>query len=143
METHPHWCLTIQGNYAGLSEATRQMRNFLKKQGQRDSLIYALETTLEEIVTNAVKYGFAGISEPHVRIEVGLQNGRVDLVIEDNAQPFDLTRVPEPDKNRSLEEMPIGGLGIHLVRSLTEGMAYTRTADYNRLRVSLPSEESK
>jgi anti-sigma regulatory factor (Ser/Thr protein kinase) len=139
MENHPHWRLAIQGDYTGLSEATRQMRAFLASHGLGDSIIYALETTLEEAVTNAVKYGFAGVSSPRIEIVVTLQDNRVDLVIEDNAHPFDPTLVPEPGKNRTLEEMPVGGLGIHLVRSLTEGMHYTRTADSNRLHVWLPT----
>jgi anti-sigma regulatory factor (Ser/Thr protein kinase) len=62
------------------------------------------------------------------------------LLIEDNGAAFDPTEAPDPEVNRSLEDMPIGGLGIHLVRELTDGFDYQRINDCNQVRVWVQRE---
>jgi anti-sigma regulatory factor (Ser/Thr protein kinase) len=68
---------------------------------------------------------------------VGLQadDARVELLIEDEGKEFDPTSVPEPEMNRPLERMPIGGLGIHLIRELTDGLEYHRRGQINAVRI--------
>ncbi len=44
---------------------------------------------------------------------------------------------PAPDLNRPLEERPVGGLGIHLVRQLAEDCRYDRVDGRNRVTVTL------
>jgi anti-sigma regulatory factor (Ser/Thr protein kinase) len=40
------------------------------------------------------------------------------------APPFDPTRVPDPDLTLPLEERPLGGLGIYLIRQSVDKMVY-------------------
>ena len=56
------------------------------------------------------------------------------LVIKDHGAPFDPTQQTEVDIDAELDERPIGGLGIHLVKTIMDTVAYQRTDDgYNRL----------
>jgi serine/threonine-protein kinase RsbW len=53
--------------------------------------------------------------------------------VEDDGRPFNPLLHPAPDLTVPLEERPVGGLGIHLVRNLMDSLAYHREQDHNRL----------
>ena len=47
----------------------------------------------------------------------------------DETPLFDPTAVPPPDINLPLEERPLGGLGVHMMRQLTDVLLYRVTED--------------
>jgi len=53
-----------------------------------------------------------------------LEQGKLIVEVEDNGRPFNPLHVPEPDTKQSLEERPIGGLGVHFVGNLTDELEY-------------------
>ena len=55
------------------------------------------------------------------------------FVIRDKGKPFDPTAQDEADTTLSLEERPIGGLGIYLVRQLMDSINYERIDGQNVL----------
>jgi serine/threonine-protein kinase RsbW len=83
---------------------------------------------LNEAAVNSVRHGYQG--QPgwlHVEI---WRNGR-SLVVKqvDAAPPFDPTTVPSPDITQPLALRPLGGMGVHMMRSLTDELHYELTAD--------------
>ena len=55
----------------------------------------------------------------------------LDLVLVDDGDPFDPFTAPVPDLAASIEERDIGGLGVHLVRTLATRFAYERADGRN------------
>jgi serine/threonine-protein kinase RsbW len=91
---------------------------------------------LEELFTNAVTHGYGDHSETG-NITVALQLGvcRIEIDFIDDGRPFDpLSRDP-PDLDAPENERAVGGLGIHLVRSLVDEAHYRREGGRNRLRL--------
>jgi anti-sigma regulatory factor (Ser/Thr protein kinase) len=60
--------------------------------------------------------------------------------VTDDGHPFNPLELPEPNTHLPVEDRPIGGLGIHLLKKMSDRMAYARTDGKNRLtlRKSLP-----
>ena len=53
-------------------------------------------------------------------------------MIADSGKPFDpLEDAPVPDVDAPIDERPIGGLGIYLVRNMMDDMQYRREGDRN------------
>jgi serine/threonine-protein kinase RsbW len=127
--------LVIEAVIGELAPASAQIRRFLRKHAVDNSAIYAIEMALEELVSNAIKYAFPSARKGSISIEASITPRRAGLLVEDDGQTFDPTAAPVPDIHRSLDEMPIGGLGIHLVRELTDSFAYERINDRNQVRV--------
>jgi serine/threonine-protein kinase RsbW len=50
----------------------------------------------------------------------------IRVEVEDDATPFNPLEVPAPDLDRPLDERLVGGLGIHLVRQVMDGLDYQR-----------------
>ena len=88
--------------------------------------LYAVNLALDEVVTNVVLYGFeisAG-QEVAVRVETTGDDLRSEVV--DGGREFNPLNAPLPDLTAALEERALGGLGIHLVRSLMDRVEYRR-----------------
>jgi anti-sigma regulatory factor (Ser/Thr protein kinase) len=134
-EAEPRLCFEIEAALKELSPASARVRSFLSERGVDRAAIFAIETVIEEIVTNAIKYAFRSPGKGQIIIEAFATDSRAELILEDNGDAFNPTEAPDPQVNRSLEDMPIGGLGIHLVRELTDGFDYQRINDRNRVQV--------
>lgn len=93
---------------------------------------------VEELLTNLLKYGYQGRAEPgaaEVRLVLG--EGRLTIEIIDDGCAFDPFAAPEPDFNQPLESLPVGGLGLRIVRLLTEGARYSHVNDRNHTCLTL------
>ena len=75
---------------------------------------------------------------PHeIAVCISLASGEAVLCIEDDGHPFDPLAVPPVDTNQPINERPIGGLGIPLIRKMAKAISYQRLADKNRLEVRI------
>jgi phosphoserine phosphatase len=82
-----------------------------------------VDLALEELFTNAVKYGRP--SEAPLRIDISRIAGGVEVTLTDtDADFFDVTRAAEVDTSLPLESRKPGGLGIHLVGKLVDSIEY-------------------
>ena len=100
-----------------------------------DECSYRVHLALEELVLNVMDYGYDDDSSD-IEINIISNNESVTMEIVDSGKPFDpLHDAPEPDLDASVNERRIGGLGVHLVRTLMDQMHYKRENDQNRLTI--------
>ena len=92
-----------------------------------------LNLALEEAVANVMLYAYPEGTRGSVEIETTLASGTLTFRIIDSGKPFDPTAAPDVDLNAGLEERPVGGLGIHLVRTIMDAVSYERKNDQNIL----------
>lgn len=92
-----------------------------------------LQLVVEELFLNVVTHGYPKGPGP-VRLSLSpIADGFV-LVVEDEGPPYNpLVDSPVPDLDADIEDRAIGGLGVHLVRSMTSKQRYERIGDCNRL----------
>ena len=64
------------------------------------------------------------------------------MVYTDDGVPYDPTAEEEPDVTLAMEERPVGGLGLHMVRKMTPYMTYERAEDENRLTLGFDIGQS-
>lgn len=93
----------------------------------------------EEVASNAMDHGMDPGERERQQILVDIERSGARLALEfrDTGRPFDPLSVPPPDLEAGILDQPIGGLGVHLVRSLAESVSYAREEPYNILRVVL------
>ena len=98
----------------------------------------SLNLAVEEWVVNVISYAYPeGTTPEGVELTADVNDGVLTLVIRDHGTAFDPTQQDEINIDAKLEERRIGGLGIHLVRTIMDTMAYERTADgYNVLTLT-------
>lgn len=117
---------------SSLPGALASVTGALERLGVPDGAVRALELAVDEAVTNIILYGYPS-SNGRIWISCGVEGGMVRVQIEDEGVPFDPTEAAEPDLERDADERPIGGLGIHLIREMTDELRYERRDGRNIL----------
>ena len=125
---------TLARNLSDYLTTADEVQRLCAENGLPNSVIFKVRLVLEELVLNLIEHA-VGSEAICIDIQLDLEPGRVVLVLEDNAAPFDPRSAPAFDKTKPLEERQPRGMGIHLVRSMTEGLTYERIDSRNRLRV--------
>lgn len=92
-----------------------------------------MNLALEEAVVNVMNYAYPAGTRGSVNIKAEIDDMGLTFVITDQGVPFDPTARDEADVTLSAEERPIGGLGIFLVRSIMDSIAYERINGQNVL----------
>ena len=114
-----------------------QLGIFVKQVGESLSIDKALtgkiRLAVEEAVVNVMEYAYPKGSKGEVSIRAVSNGKRLKFVITDSGIPFNPTKVAAANTMLSVEERPVGGLGILLVRELMDSINYERIDGKNVL----------
>lgn len=116
-------------------------KSFNADSSLRDKLNLILEEALVNVISYAYPQGQSG--EIELKIFGNTEKSEIIFRITDKGKPFDPTEVPEPDIDASLDQRPIGGLGIFLVRNLSDKIEYRREDGKNILTITLLLKNSE
>jgi anti-sigma regulatory factor (Ser/Thr protein kinase) len=111
-----------------------EVEDYVSQARLSPALVFKVRLVLEELVLNLIEHG-TGSPTGRIDLRIDIEPIGVVLALEDDGDPFDPRSAPPFDKTRPLEERAPRGMGIQLVRSLTQEMAYDRAGPRNRLRV--------
>ena len=125
----------LHNKFSELSLLNQTLMEFGRHHGLAPTVVHDLNLALEEILTNIISYGYTDSQEHEIRVRLSMRPGEVKVEVEDDGQSFNPLAAPEPHTAKALEERIIGGLGIHLVRTLMDGLEYKRQADRNILTI--------
>jgi len=108
-----------------------------------DPVRQSVSIVLDEMLNNIISYAYQGEKEKEIDIQVELAGNRLVITLKDGGVPFNPFSRETPDTSESLEEREIGGLGIHLVRSMMDEYNYQRQISKNVVTlVKLLEDES-
>jgi len=95
---------------------------------------FPFELSLEELFMNVAMHGSAGAETPRtVVLALRADGTTVTTVIEDDGVAFDPLNAPPPDLESDIEDRPIGGLGVYLVKEMMDRVDYARVDGRNRV----------
>jgi|SRR5665213_2029157 len=112
--------------------------SFCRSLGPAPKALFSLHVALEEAVTNVIRHGYQD-GLPH-RFTLALMvapGGRLKAILTDDAPPYDPMARPPVDTSLPFEQRPIGGLGVHLVKTLMDSVRYERRDGNNILTMEL------
>jgi len=114
-------------NFPAELEQMALMRKFVEEtatawQADPDELADVV-LAVDELATNSTLHGYRGRSGD-IELKMRRTGADLEIVLRDRAAAFDPTQVPPPDMSLPLEDRPIGGLGLHLVRHMVDELRY-------------------
>jgi anti-sigma regulatory factor (Ser/Thr protein kinase) len=124
---------TVTNRLEEIKRASELIDAFGAAQGLPAEIIFRINLALDEIVTNIINHAYADQAGHEISIGVALEDDGVSVRVEDDGRAFNPLEVPTPDLTLTLAERPIGGLGIHLVRSMMDALEYRRENGRNIL----------
>ena len=127
--------LTLANDPAEVARVTTEVTKLVEPFDPPPRAQFVIDLVLEEMVLNVIKHAFDDASPHEILVDVTASETEVLIRIEDDGRPFDPVHATEPDLTLPVEQRPIGGLGIHLVRKMAQGMTYARVDNRNVLNV--------
>ena len=125
--------IKLHNKLSELASANQTVTEFGRQHGIPENVLHDLNLALGEILTNIISYGYTDSGEHEITVRLSIEPGEMRVDVEDDGQPFNPLEAPEADTTNPLEERAVGGLGVHLVRKLTDGLEYQRHEGKNSL----------
>jgi anti-sigma regulatory factor (Ser/Thr protein kinase) len=105
----------------------------LKRHYVLDNTIEAyLGIVIDEVVSNVYNNN---TETTRINIDVAVSSNCITLLFADYGIPFNPLENPPPNTMATVEERIVGGLGIHLVRTLSNSVTYSYANNTNVLTI--------
>ncbi len=120
-------------------DALERINDALEAIGQEEEwppdLLFTTNLVLEELGLNIINHAYGG-ERSEFEMIITSEDSSLTLELIDSGPPFNpLHDAPTPDLEASIEDRPIGGLGIHLVKTMMDELEYRREHDKNHLKM--------
>jgi anti-sigma regulatory factor (Ser/Thr protein kinase) len=117
--------LRIVNDLAELARVAERVDEFCAGAEIPADCAFKLNIALEELLTNTISYGYADAGRHEISLAIAREGDDLVAAISDDGQPFNPLEAAPPDLESPLEERRIGGLGVHLVKTMMDEVAYT------------------
>lgn len=128
--------IQIDNRIEEIARVASEVEAFGAESGLPRSVVDDLSVALDEVISNAIAYGYSDSRDHRIAIGLSFDGKAVTAEISDDGAPFDPLKVPPPTLQGNIEERQIGGLGIHFVRSLMDACDYARKDGRNILTLT-------
>ncbi len=101
-------------------------------------VLQAADLALEEHISNLLHHGYGPSGEPgrhQIHLRLAVADGWLRIEVEDDGIAFNPLARPPVDTSIHPDDKPIGGLGVHLIRSFMDTVDYQRDGNHNILRL--------
>lgn len=124
--------ITLPNNIETIPQLNELIDIMCEEVGLDMAMTMNINLAVEEAVVNVMSYAYPN-STGNVQVDIKANPQTVVITLTDSGIPFDPTKKSEVDTTLSVEERPIGGLGIHLVRQIMDSIRYERSDNQNIL----------
>ena len=125
--------VTLVNDLSEIERLSGLVEAFGEAEGLPPDSIFKVNLALDEVVTNIIRYAHDDGRQHPISVRLAVEQDALTAEVEDDGRAFNPLDVPVPDIGASIEDRPIGGLGIHLVRSVMSSVEYRREDGRNVL----------
>lgn len=126
--------LTLRNDLAEIPRVADAVEAFCEPLEAPMKDLMAVQLALEETITNVINHGYRDGAAHTFTVELSSPvPDRIRMVVTDDAPAYDPLARPEVNLDLPIEDRPIGGLGVHLVKKLMQHARYERRANKNIL----------
>ncbi len=141
--TSPFSCGVLETTFVNSMEALQAVMqeadDFLEAHAATPKTAYAVRLALEELATNTIKYGYDDHDQHRIGVTLALGEPAMMTLTDDGHAFNPLTDAPPATLDGAVEDRPIGGLGLHMIKEMGMRLAYSRDDGRNVLHVTFPS----
>jgi len=127
--------ITLDNDVAQVTGLNQFVQSVTEELQLDKALSKRIKLAVEEVVVNIMDYAYVADTKGQVKVEAMANDERLRFILTDSGRSFDPTAVSRADTTLTVEDRPIGGLGILLVRNLMDSINYERIDGQNILRI--------
>jgi anti-sigma regulatory factor (Ser/Thr protein kinase) len=143
MELSAELAVVIANRSSEIPELAEGVDRFLRAFEVPEATIFQINLALDELLTNAISYGYSDDAAHAIRVGVSVACGQIDVRIVDDAAEFDPFARAPVDAAAEIEDRAIGGLGIHLVKEMMKRVDYRRIDGRNHVMLHQSFDAAK
>lgn len=128
-----HLELILANRQPEIARLQDELEKFAASHAFPKQSLHAVQLALEEHLTNIVRYAYDDSREHQIKVRVTFRPPELRIEVEDDGRPFNPLEHPAPNLALPLEQRPIGGLGIHMIRKSLDVLDYRRVNERNIL----------
>lgn len=126
--------LKVKAKMDNLDSLMDFFRNFVQQHSFTDEQLMKLELAFEEIVVNVINYAYPNNDIQDVEVKCcSNDNERLNVTVIDDGMAYNPLEKEDPDIAASIDDRPIGGLGVYLAKQIMDEIRYSREDNQNRL----------
>ena len=124
----------VTATSSGLQTLLSFTETWLSKTGISPENQYDILIIVEELTVNIVNYAYDEIpGKITLSLELLDDSAILRLNLSDTGRPFNPLDYDDPKLSESIEERPVGGLGIFIIKSLADKLKYEYNTKQNQI----------
>jgi sigma-B regulation protein RsbU (phosphoserine phosphatase) len=129
----------VANSIAAMPEAKSRIEGFCDDHLIPRPVRRRLLVIVDELLNNSIRHGCRDLGDAaRITLRLKLESDLLHLEVRDNgAPPFNPLEAKSPELEGTIDERSIGGLGIHLVRNISQDLEYRYEQGFNVVHVSL------
>jgi serine/threonine-protein kinase RsbW len=92
--------------------------------GLDERAAYAVQVAVDEACSNIIEHAYGEQGAGDIECEYEVTDESLVITLRDQGRPFDPTVVADPELDALLEERPLGGLGVYLMRQMMDSVEH-------------------
>ena len=132
----PEVTVRIEKDLSEMAKVDEKLDEFAEQFGVPPAIAATFHIIFDDLLNNVISYGYNDEQRHFIDISLELTANSLIVSIADDGVPFNPLAETAPDTTLSIEDRPIGGMGIHLVINMVDDISYQRTADKNVLTLT-------
>jgi anti-sigma regulatory factor (Ser/Thr protein kinase) len=125
--------LTLLNRPTEIARLQDLLEMLARQHGYPAKTLHEIQLAVEELLTNILNYAFPDQREHEIRVCLRPDESGFEIEVADDGRPFNPLEHPAPDLSLPLEQRPVGGLGIHMIRKSMDRIVYRRADGKNIL----------
>jgi len=124
---------TLRNRLPEIARSQDELEKFATGHSFPQRKLHEVQLAFEEHLTNIVRYAYNDQAEHQIRVQFEFDSDELRIEVMDDGRPFNPLEHPAPDLTVPLDQRPIGGLGIHMIRKSLDGVEYRHEQNRNVL----------
>lgn len=129
--------LLLQNELSEVERLHLELTEYCTRENVPEEALGRMRLAMEEVIVNIMRYAFEDAVARPIRVKITRHPDRLEALIEDTGHAFNPLAVAAPDLTKPLDRRRIGGLGLHLVKSMVDDVDYCRTKVMNHITLTI------
>lgn len=130
-----HIYISFNNSITEFNYSLQKIISYFETGNYSEELKFNIQLCIDELVTNIINYGYPDEAEGKIEIYIDITSDKIIIKIFDDAIAYNPLDAPEPALDAPIESRKIGGLGVFLVKNLTQNQFYERINNKNHFQI--------
>jgi len=126
---------TLRNQRSEIARMFTLLEGFCQSHGISEEDMFNVRLVLDEAVINVIVHGYEDTRDHAINVALALDGTLLAIHVDDDGVAYNPLDAPPPRFDLPIEQRRIGGLGVHIMKTLAKSVEYSRTNERNNLDI--------